>query len=485
MKKVIFLGFFVVLLFTQCKSALAQSTNYSEEVNDRIKKVENRLMCWVQTQDTLMWTLKERMAFYNVQGLSIAVINNYEIEWAKGYGWADTSEHRPVTTQTLFQAASISKSLNGIGVLKLVQDNKLDLNADINEYLKSWKFPYDSNFKSKKITVANLLSHTAGLTIHGFPGYKKDDSLPSIIDILNGREPSNTKAVCSQLEPGFRFQYSGGGILISQLIIMDITNQPYDEYMFQNVLKPLGMNSSFYTQPPTDDKNQLLATAYHTNGRIVNGRYHIYPEQAAAGLWTNPTDLSNYIIETQLSYQNKSSKVLNSEMTKLRLTPYLDSSSALGVFIENRGTEKYFQHSGGNEGFCCKYYGSIDDGKGVVIMSNSDNRAILEEIANSVAFVYKWKDFYNPVIKQVIELPDTILSLYVGKYMLDKEPVIISMESSKLFLKYMNVTYKIFFTSSEDFFIPELEGNNKFLKDIHGKICGYSINDKTVLNKEK
>jgi CubicO group peptidase (beta-lactamase class C family) len=481
----ILLCLFVFLFFAQVKNALSQSTNYSAEVYDRIQKVESGLMSWVQTQDTLKWALKERMAFYNVQGLSIAVINSHKIEWAKGYGWADTSEHHPVTAQTLFQAASVSKSLNGIGVLKLVQDNKLDLNTDINEYLKSWKFPYDSISKNKKITIANLLSHTAGLTIHGFPGYNKDDSLPSIIDILSGRKPSNTKAVCSQFEPGFKFQYSGGGTLISQLIIMDITNQPYDEYMRQNVLKPLGMVSSFFTQPPTDDKKQLLATAYHTNGRIVNGKYHIYPEQAAAGLWTNPTDLSNYIIETQLSYQNKSSKVLTCEMTKLRLTPYLDGSSALGVFIENKGTEKYFQHSGGNEGFCCKYYGSIDDGKGVVIMSNSDNRAILEEIANSVAFVYKWKDFYNPVIKRVIELPETLLSFYVGIYMLDKEPVIISMESSKLFLKYMNKKYKIFFTSNDDFFIPELEGNNKFLKDIHGKIYGFSINNKTVLNKDK
>ena len=394
MRKLFSFSFFVLFLLIQDKSILAQSTNYTAQVEDRIKKVENGLVGQVQTQDTIRWSLKERMAFYNVQGLSIAVINNYKIEWAKGYGWADTLEHRPVTIQTLFQAASISKSLNGIGVLKLVQDKKLDLSTDINEYLKSWKFPYDSISKNKKITVANLLSHTAGLNIHGFPGYKKDASLPLITEILKGKKPSNTEAIHSQFEPGLKFQYSGGGTLVSQLIIMDITNQPYDEYMLQNVLKPMGMTNSLYTQPPTEDKKQLLATAYHTNGKRVNGKYYIYPELAAAGLWTNPTDLCNYIIETQLSYQNKSCKVLACEMTKLRLTPYLDGSSALGVFIENRGTEKYFYHSGGNEGFCCKYYGSFD-GKGVVIMSNSDNRQIIEEIANSVACVYKWKDFLH------------------------------------------------------------------------------------------
>jgi CubicO group peptidase (beta-lactamase class C family) len=394
MRKTYLFSIFIFLLLFQVNNIiLSQSTFNSSETESRITIVENGLRALGTTQDTLKWSLKERMAFYNVQGLSIAVINNYKIEWAKGYGWADTSEHRLVSKQTLFQAASISKSLNGIGVLKLVQDKKLDLNTDINEYLKSWKFPYDSISKNKKITVANLLSHTAGLNIHGFPGYNKEDSLPLITEILKGKMPSNTEAIHSLFEPGLKFKYSGGGTLISQLIIMNITNQPYDEYMQLNILNPMGMTSSFYSQPPPDNKKQLLATAYHTNGKIVNGKYHIYPEQAAAGLWTNPTDLCNYIIETQLSYQNKSSKVLTSEMTKLRLTPYLDGSSALGVFIENRGEEKYFYHTGGNEGFCCKYYGSFD-GKGVVIMTNSDNRQIIEEIANSVAYVYKWKDFF-------------------------------------------------------------------------------------------
>lgn len=476
-------GILGIVVLSNC--IIAQSTKYSAEVENKIKNVENGLMGWVQTQDTLKWTLKERMAFYNVQGVSVAVINDYKIDWAKGYGWADTSEHRLVTTQTLFQAASISKSLNGIGVLKLVQEKKLDLNSDINKYLKPWNFPYDSISNNKKITIANLLSHTAGLNVHGFPGYTINDSLPSIFDILDGKKPSNTEAVRSQFEPGLRFKYSGGGTLISQLIIMNAAKQPYGEYMFQNVLKPLGMTNSFYTQPPPENRKQLLATAYHSNGEKVIGKYHIYPEQGAAGLWTTPMDLSKYIIETQLSYENKSNKVLTCEMTKLRLTPYLDGSSGLGVFIGKRGSEKYFQHSGGNEGFCCIYYGTFNEGKGVVIMTNSDNRTILEEIANSVFCVYQWKDFYEPVIKKVIELPDSVLSLYIGKYMLDKEPIIISKEKGKVFLTYMNKNYKIFFSSTDEFFIPELEGNNKFLKDAQGKVYGYSINDKTVLNKEE
>jgi CubicO group peptidase (beta-lactamase class C family) len=483
MKKISFVCLFALLSLFQLNCITAQPISSSSEVEGRIKQVENSLMSWVQTQDTLKWSLNQRMTFYNIHGLSLAVINNYSIDWAKGYGWADISEHRLVTPQTLFQAASLSKSLNSVGVLKLVQDKKLDLFTDINQYLKTWKFPYDSLSKNKKITVAQLLSHTAGLTVHGFPGYSEGDVLPSLPDILDGKKPANTVAVRSQFEPGLRAEYSGGGVIISQLIVMDITNRPYDEYMWQNVLKPIGMTNSFYTQPPPLNKKQLLATAYRTDGKKVEGNYHIYPEQAAAGLWTNPTDLCNYIIDTQLSYQGKNNKVLSPGMTKLRLTPYLNGSSALGVFIENRGSAKYFQHSGSNEGFTCAYYGSIDDGKGVVIMLNSDNGAILDEIANGVASVYNWKDFYNPVIKKVISVQDTILSSYVGKYLLNGDSIIISKENNQLNLNVRKMLWKIYFTTNVDFFVSEFKADLKFLKDSQGKVNGFSLFGTITANK--
>ena len=239
--------FFVISIVFQAICLQAQTTTYSPEVEKHIQQVENNLTRWVQTQDTPCWTLRDRMAHYNMQGLSIAVINDYQIEWAKGYGWADSSEHRLVTPQTLFQAASLSKSLHGVAVFKLVQEKKLDLNTDINQYLTSWQFPYDSIAKNKIITTANLLSHTAGLTIDGFPGYSKSDSLPSITQILDGKKPANTSAVRSKFEPGLKSAYSGGGYVISQLMVTDIVQEPYDEYMWKNVLKPMGMTNSIFS----------------------------------------------------------------------------------------------------------------------------------------------------------------------------------------------------------------------------------------------
>jgi len=403
------------LLYCSSQPAHCQSDSIFTLIADRIQRVENSLLSWVQTPDTsLKWSLEERMKYHQINGVSIAVIHNYKIEWAKGYGLADIHEERLVTDHTLFQAASITKSINAIGALKLVQEGKLDLNVDINQYLTSWKFPYDSSSKGKKITLKNLLNHTGGLTVSGFPGYLLNDTLPTLIQVLNGQKPSKTPAVRSEFEPGFKYQYSGGGSCISQLIIMDVTHMPYSKYMLQNVLKPLQMDESFIIQPPPADRKNDLATGYYKDGREVEGKYLVYPELGAAGLWTNPTDLCKYIIETQLSYQGKSSKVLSPEMTRLRLTPFIDYS-ALGVFIEKKGNSTYFLHSGGNTGFMSEYWGDLNNGNGVVVMLNSDNRTIIQEIVNSVAFVYQWKDFYKPVIKKVISLRDAITTSYAGE----------------------------------------------------------------------
>jgi len=453
----------------------AQQPTYSKDIEAKIKQVENNLSGWLQIQDSVNeWTLQERMAYYHLRGVSIAVVHDYKIEWARGYGLADTATKKPVTTQTLFQAGSISKSLNSMGVLKLVQDKKIDLYTDINTYLRSWKFPYDSLSKGKKISTANLLSHTAGLTVHGFPGYANGDTIPSLPEVLNGKAPANTGAVRSQFEPGLRYQYSGGGTTIAQLMLQDITQQPYDVYMWQHVLKPLGMTMSSYTQPPAAASQKFLATGYHDDGKEVDTKFHVYPEQAAAGLWTNPTDLSKYIIETQLSLQGKSDKVLDQQMTALRLTPYIDSSAALGVFIETKGSDKYFGHNGADEGFLSAYTGSFENGNGVVVMVNSDNGSILNEVINSVAKVYGWKDYYKPVVKKLVTVPGNVLDGYAGDYLINGDTITISRKGSQSFFTVnRSEVYKIYFSSPEDFFAKEITIVFSFEKDAAGKVTGF------------
>jgi len=446
---------------------------------DKIRQVESNLVANIMAEGDSVHTMQERMAFYHIQGVSIAVIHNHKMEWAKAYGWADKDEKIPLTTETLFQAGSISKSLNSMGVLKLAQDKKIDIYTDINTYLLSWKFPYDSLSKGKKITIADLLSHSAGLTVHGFGGYEKGAAIPTIQQVLDGKKPANSDVVRSKYEPGLRYEYSGGGTTISQLIVMDITGKPYDKYMYDNVLAPLGMTASTYQQPPTDKSAELISTAYYPNGKEVTGKYHIYPEQAAAGLWTNPTDLCKYIIETQLAYEGQSHKVLNQQMTRVRLTPYHDKSAALGAFIDAYAdSTKYFQHGGVDEGFISQYYGSLTGGNGLVIMVNTANGGqIIPEIVNSIAKVYGFKDLNHSKVMKIVTVSDATLQSYTGEYEIEPNLLLaITKEGSNLFGKLTGQQrVQLHPETQSKFFLKEADVQIEFIRDDKGQVTGLVI----------
>lgn len=455
--------------------------------DDKIQAVENNLTGKIQMEGDAPMNILDRMAFYKIKGLSIAVIQDYQITWAKGYGWADEDKKIPVTTQTLFQAASISKSLNAVGLLKLAQDKKLDLYTDINTYLTSWKFPYDSLSKGKKITVANLLSHTAGLTVHGFPGYEQGKKIPSVEEILDGKKMANSPAVRSMYAPGIKSEYSGGGITVSQMIVSDITHEPYAKYMDEYILKPMGMTSSTYAQPPLGFKPELLATGYRNDGQVITGKFHIYPEQAAAGLWTNPTDLAKYIVETQLAYDGKSNKVLDQTMTHRRLTPYIDKSAALGVFIDDNEGKKYFQHGGANEGFRSQYFGSLEGGNGVVIMVNSDNGAIIPELVNSVAKTYNFKGLYKTAFKKHIAIDDEVLQSYTGEYALTPTFIVTITKENGLLITQATGQQKItiYPESQAKFFTTVIDAKLEFIKDATGKVISAILYQNDQQHKAK
>lgn len=462
---------FVLLLLHWLTAATAQQP-YPKAIKEQIARVEANLSGGLVI-DGKMYTLSERMKHYNVSGLSVAVIDNYQIVWAKGYGYADKKEKRKVTANTLFEPGSISKSLNAVGILRLAQEGKLDLYQDINQYLVNWKFPYDTVSHGKKITTAQLLSHTAGLGVHGFPGYHRDSAIASVTDILDGRTPSNTEAVRSVTEPGGEPRYSGGGILITQQMLTDLTKQRYEQYMYEHVLRPLGMINSSYNQPPSVAQSKNLATGYKSNGDEVPGKYFVYPEKAAAGLWTTPTDICKYILEMQQAYQGKSSKLLNQEMVKLHVTPY-KYDVALGTYIQNRNGEKYFVHSASNEGFTGYFLGGLTNGKGVALFVNSEDGHVLLELLNSIALVYNWAGFRKPEQITTVPVNDTITSKYIGEYILDGWFSEIKKEKDGLYLWTDGISSKMYFTSPADFRNIELGGTKTFIFDNAGTVTGYS-----------
>src|SRR5215211_3154072 len=235
----------------------------------RRARVERGLLPPVLIKGAPAWSIEERMRHYKVPGVSVAVIKDFKVEWARGYGFKDAEAREPVTERTLFQAGSISKPVAAMTILKKVEQGRLSLDEDVNARLVSWKLPENEFTAKKKVTLANLLSHTAGLTVHGFPGYAVGEKLPTLPQVLDGAAPANTAAVRVDMEPGTRFRYSGGGTTIAQLAIMDIEKKPYPDIARETVLARLGMTNSTYSQPLSAEWRKKAATGYRAGGSEV------------------------------------------------------------------------------------------------------------------------------------------------------------------------------------------------------------------------
>jgi CubicO group peptidase (beta-lactamase class C family) len=344
-------------------------------------------------------TLAQVMERAHVPGVSIAVIKNFDIHWAKGYGIADVQSGSPVDADTMFQAASISKPVAAMAAMRAVQDGKFSLDADINSILKSWKLP-DSEFtRGHPVTPRSLMSHTSGLGDgFGFPGYHPSAPRPTLVQILNGSAPSNVGPVLMERPPFTAEKYSGGGVTLMQLAMMDVTGVAYPEMMRTVVLDRIGMTRSAYEQPLSSEYDRNAARAHDGRGRAMDAKWHVYPELAAAGLWTTPTDLAKFAIEVQKTALGQSSRVLSRTSVIEMLTPVGVGDYAVGLGITKMGQGWYFGHGGSNWGFQCDLLAHRVKGYGVAIMTNGDNgRAVINEVRARVAAAYGWDSLDKPV----------------------------------------------------------------------------------------
>lgn len=454
-----------------CVLVIAQIANGQSPLEHRIKRVEQSLLSPILIKGSPGWSLQERMKHYKIPGVSIAVIKDFKVEWARAYGVKDLETREPVTTETLFQAGSISKPVAAMVALKKVEQGKLALDENINNKLTSWKLPDNEFTAKKKVSLANLLSHTAGLTVHGFPGYAVGEKLPTLPQVLDGVAPANTAAVRVNMEPGSKFRYSGGGTTIAQLAIMDIEKKPYPQIAQETVLTPLGMTSSTYSQPLPDAIRKKAASGYRGNGKVVEGKIHIYPEMAAAGLWTTPTDLAKFAIEVQLSLQGKSNKVLARETVEKMVTPFIENHIALGFFLEKHGNALYFGHGGADEGFRAGLLVHKDKGYGVAIMVNSDNGQIIDEIMRGVAQEYLWED-YLPQPVEPLSLDAAKLDTYAGRFLVNPDRVLtINREGNKLFaLPTGDLKFELLPVSESEFVRKEQNVRYRFVRNSGGQL---------------
>ena len=337
-------------------------------------------------------SIQELMERYFVPGMSIAIIHDFKVAYTRQYGVADVETKAPVTADTLFQAASISKPVAAVATLKAAQDGVFGLDDNINTILTSWRLPENEFTEKQAVTPTLLLSHHAGTTVHGFPGYAVDAPIPTLVQILTGEEPANTDAVLVDIEPGSRLRYSGGGTTLMQLALMDALDMPFADIMRTTVLDPIGMTHSTYEQPLPADRQSQAATGHDNRANAVEGKWHVYPEQAAAGLWTTPTDLATFAIETQLSMRGEANHVLDPIKTGLMITPVEPGNAGLGLFILRDG--RYFGHGGSNNGFKCDLIAHMRYGYGVVVMTNGDNGPrVYGALEKRLAKAYGWEAF--------------------------------------------------------------------------------------------
>lgn len=429
---------------------------------DLLETIENNLLpsIHIEGQETEGYNILERMAYYKVPGVSIAFLNAGEIAWAKGYGYTTVDSSRAVDVFTLFQAASISKPVAAMAALSLVEEGKIALDEEVNQYLVDWQVEENEYTESEKVTLRRLLSHSAGLTVSGFPGYAYKDELPSTIQVLSGEEPANSGRIYPKNIPGTEYSYSGGGYTVMQKILTDITGSEFPDLMDENVLSKIDMESSTYRQPLPEAYQTNAAAGHLRNGEMIEGRWFTYPEMAAAGLWTTPTDLLKYAIEVQQSFAGESNKVLSRDMVIEMLTPQMNNQG-LGPGIRGSGETAAFGHGGSNAGFRCQLLAFTKLGQGVVIMTNGDmGRYLMDEILRSFSSVYEWK-MYKPETKELWPLDQEDLKAFTGQYQLSIEgqDLIIELTLNEDHLKgeqlWDDLIFEIYPESENSFFNPE------------------------------
>jgi CubicO group peptidase (beta-lactamase class C family) len=446
------------------------SQTFPAGTGDRAARVESGLLPHfvIAGRPLPAKTMAERMAFWKVPGISVAVIDEGRVVWAKGYGVQEAGASAPVTARTIFQAASISKPVAALAALRLVEQGRLALDEDVNVKLTSWKVPENGFTATEKVTLRRLLSHTAGLTVSGFGGYPAGDPVPTMIQILDGQKPANSQAIRVDVIPGKIWRYSGGGFTVAQQLMMDVSGRPFPALMADLVLKPVGMENSTYEQPLPEDRRGQASSGHGSDGKLLTGRYHTYPEMAAAGLWTTPTDLARFLLEIRQALAGRST-VLSQPLAR-EMTTAVKSGYGLGLGISGSGTVVSFGHGGSNAGFKCDMRLFPETGRGAVIMTNGDRGGFLAaEVLRAIVREYGWPAF-GPVEKTTVAVDPQALAPLVGRYELGPGRFLeVKLESGALFVGDTEGMVELYPESETRFFDTEEGHTIVFVKGPDGR----------------
>ncbi len=437
--------------------------------------------------DVGLMTIEELLEEFRVPGVSVAVIKDFRIHWAKGYGVADVETGAPVDAETMFQAASISKPVTAMAVLKAVEDGLFTLDTDINDILTSWTLDGDGFTDERPVTPRTLHSHTSGLGDgFGYPGYEPDGPIPTALQTLDGETPSNTRRLFMERPPLTFAEYSGGGITLMQVALSDARGRPFEDVMRDDVLVPIGMTRSSFEQPISPENDRNAARGHDGEGRAQGPKWHVYPEMAAAGLWTTASDLARFAIEVQKSARGESNNVLSRVAVQEMLSPVGVGGFAVGFSIAHEGEGWYFSHGGGNWGFICTLVAHKVKGYGLAIMTNANRGgAVVSEIFRRVRGAYEW-DWdaegvprgYDPIPDlEEIDVADDVLRTYEGTYEIgDGRRLTVTLEEGRLHVQpdgQQKLT--IYAETEERFFMRAAAIFVTFIRNDEGEITGLVV----------
>jgi CubicO group peptidase (beta-lactamase class C family) len=432
-------------------------------------------------------TIAALMERFHVPGVSVAVIRDFEIHWAKGYGSADGETGAPVDAETMFQAASISKPVAAMAVLRAVQDGVFTLDDDINDILESWTLDGAGFTAERPVTPRTLTSHTSGLGDgFGFPGYDPSDPRPTVVQILNGGPPSNVGRVFMERPPLTLMEYSGGGVTVMQLALSDARGRPFADILRDDVLRPIGMTRSTYQQPLPPELDRNAARAHDRNGRSRGAKWHVYPELAAAGLWTTPSDLARFAIEVAKSALGQSNRVLSRALALEMLAPVGVGDYAVGFSISKIGQGWYFSHGGSNWGFRALLLAHKAKGYGLAIMTNADQGGqVAAELSRRIQNVYEWDSVaesaprgYAPRAERTeVAVAREVLQAYVGTY--EASPalsIVVTLEDGRLHAEPTGQAKLALYAESDDrFFLRGVDAQVSFTRDDAGRVTGLVV----------
>lgn len=454
-------------MIASCPAVAEDNLTGNPDTEQRIERIVNGLRPAIMFADEAPKKLVERMNDLGVPGVSIAVIHGGTVHWVRGFGVAAIGGP-PVLPETLFQAGSISKPVAAVAALALVQAGKLDLDVDVNVALKSWKVPANSYTDEAKVTLRKLLNHSAGVTVHGFPGYAAGGPVPSLVEVLDGTPPANTAPIRVDTVPGKQFRYSGGGYTIMQQLLIDVTGKPFPDLFEEIVLKPFGMTHSGFFQPLPASRAPTAATPYRRDRAPVPGGPHTYPELAAAGLWTTPSDVAHFAVALQSAWAGRDTSVLSQSITMQMLTPGL-GDYGLGPIVRGAPPHRRFLHEGINAGFVNMMV-AFESGDGAVIMTNGMRGwQLVREIMPGIAAEYNWPYGQSKTRPRMTVSPQ-LLEPLVGTYEITPTlRIVVSRRNDRLFAQASGLQrFEIFPESDRDFFFKVIDAVITFDTDGQG-----------------